>query len=146
MADREAIYQVPLGRIIDALPHLYCVIGDYAHTPTEHLVPIYRGVNVAVPQNDRCNFYASQLRICIKMAFGLLGKKWSLLQRPLSIKMKNVHKLIVAIAQLHNYTIIERLIESNNDNTVFTPTNVELETQYRRLREVATNLISNRWS
>jgi DDE superfamily endonuclease len=139
MGDREAIYQVPLGRMIDALPHVYCVIGDCAYTPTEHLVPIYRGVNAAIPRNDNFNFYASQLRIRIEMAFGLLVKKWSILQKALSIKMKNVHKLIVAIGQLHNYTINERLLETNKDNTVFTPTNVELETQYRRLREVAAN-------
>jgi DDE superfamily endonuclease len=139
MGDREAIYEVSLGKKINALPHIYCVIGDCAYTPTEHLVPIYRGANATLPRNDNFNFYASQLRIRIEMAFGLLVKKWSILQRPLSIKMKHLSKLIVAIAQLHNFCINERLMEGMNENTVFTPANVELETQYNRLRNLSAN-------
>jgi hypothetical protein len=41
LGDREAIHQIPLGRLVEELPGLYCAIGDCAYTPTEHLVPIF---------------------------------------------------------------------------------------------------------
>jgi hypothetical protein len=44
-------------------PGLYCIIADYAYTPTEHLVPIYQGDTAKVPRYDNFNFYARLLRI-----------------------------------------------------------------------------------
>jgi DDE superfamily endonuclease len=63
MGDRDAIGQVSLKSLVEALPGLYCIIGDCAYTPTEHLVPIFRGDQALSPKNDNFNFYASQLRI-----------------------------------------------------------------------------------
>jgi DDE superfamily endonuclease len=105
LGDREAVNAVPLGDMIESLPGLFCVIGDCAYTPTEHFVAIFRGENAQLPINDNFNFYASQLRIRIEMAFGLMVKKWGILHRPLSIKLRNVSKLIVVIGQLHNFCI-----------------------------------------
>ena len=45
MGDREALNQVSIGKMIENLRGVYCVIGDCAYTPTEHLVPIFRGEN-----------------------------------------------------------------------------------------------------
>ncbi len=45
MGDRDAINMVKLGSLVEDLPGLYCVIGDCAYTPSDHLVPIYRGGN-----------------------------------------------------------------------------------------------------
>jgi DDE superfamily endonuclease len=103
--DREALFQLPIGKLIESLPHLYCVIGDCVYTPSEHLVPIYRGKNDKVKRNNNFNYYASQLRIRIEMAFGLMVKKWAILQRSLNLKMSNIYRLIVSIAQLHNFWI-----------------------------------------
>jgi hypothetical protein len=116
------------------------VNGDCAYTPTEHFVPIYRRANAMIVRNDNLNFFASQLRIWIKMAFGLMVKKWSILQQPLNVRMCHLHKLIVAIAQFHNFCINERWLESNNANLVFNPMNVELETQYNQFRDMAANV------
>jgi hypothetical protein len=82
MGDREALFQVPLGIMIESLPHVYCVIGDCAYTPTEHLVPIYRGENAKSKINDSFNFFASQLRIPIEMAFGTLVKNGQFFKDP----------------------------------------------------------------
>jgi hypothetical protein len=107
LGDREAIHQIPLGRLVEELPGLYCAIGDCAYTPTEHLVPIFRGEHALIPRNDNFHFFASQLRIRIEMAFGLMVKKWGILARPLTIKLKNVKWLMIAIARLQNYCIDE---------------------------------------
>jgi DDE superfamily endonuclease len=89
---------------------LYCVIGDCAYTPSENLVPIFRAEQAIIAKNDNFNFFASQLRIRIEMAFGLMVKKWAILSRPLSIKLKNIKRLILCIAKLHNFCINERLL------------------------------------
>jgi hypothetical protein len=43
------------------------------------------------------------------MAFRLMVKKWGILQRPLWMKVGNMKFLIVAIGQMHNFCINERL-------------------------------------
>ncbi len=138
MGDRDAINMVKLGSLVEGLPGLYCVIGDCAYTPSEHLVPIYRGG--MAQQNDNFNFFASQLRIRIEMAFGLMVKKWGILARPLSIKMIKMKRLMVAIARLHNFCINERLAESSSNNAdrgVFTPRNATLTAHEDMLRATA---------
>jgi hypothetical protein len=48
--------------------------------------------------------------------------------------------LVTAIAQLHNFCIDERLLESNRvnqTNLVFNPTNIELATPFHRMRDIA---------
>jgi hypothetical protein len=108
--DRDAIDLVALGSLVKNLPGLYCVIADCAYTATEKLVPIFRGDMARIPRNDVFNFYASQLRIRIEMAFGLMVQKWGILSRPLRIKIRKVKKLIIAVARLHNYCINRRLL------------------------------------
>jgi hypothetical protein len=76
---------------------------------TEHLVAIFGGDLALQKDNDNFNFYASQLRIRIKMAFGIMTRKWGILQRPWSIVLPQVKHLICAIARLHNFCIDEEL-------------------------------------
>lgn len=148
LGDREAISQIPLGRLVEELPGLYCAIGDCAYTPTEHLVPIFRGEHALSPKNDNFNFFASQLRIRIEMAFGLMVKKWGILARPLTIKLKNIKRLMIAIARLHNFCIDERLARPSNGTAdatqpgappvvVYTPSNVAFDRHDIMLRDEA---------
>ena len=145
MGDREALNQIPLGRMVENLPGMYCAIGDCAYTPTEHLVPIFRGEHALSIKNDNFNFFASQLRIRIEMAFGLMVKKWGILSRPLTIKLKNVKRLVVSIAKLHNFCIDERLAstttrqaqrqQAQGGAVVYTPTNVAFNRHDAMLRD-----------
>jgi hypothetical protein len=144
MGDRDAIKQVELHNLIHSLPGLYSVIGDCAYTPSEKLIPIYRGAEATLPRYDNFNFYASQLRIRIEMAFGLMTKKWGILTRPLSIKMKHIKHVMVCIATLHNFCINERLIEASNGQSrrggaplLFTPHNVRFDAHAEHLQELA---------
>jgi hypothetical protein len=74
MGDNSAVREVDLISLIDNLPVPFCVIGDAAYQPTEHLVAMYYGADRTRPFCDNFNFYASQLRIRIEMAFGLMTK------------------------------------------------------------------------
>ena len=142
MGDREALNQVSIGKMMEKLRGVYCVIGDCAYTPTEHLVPIFRGENARIPCNDNFNYYASQCRIRIEMAFGLMVKKWGILSSPLKCKLQNIKRLIVAIARLHNFCIDERLEAisaslPSNGQAVYTPTDSQFDMRHTQLRVLA---------
>ena len=83
MADRDALNEIPLGKLVKQLPGLYCAIRDCAYTPTEHLIPVFGGALALVKDNDVFNFYASHCHIRIEMAFGIMVQKWGILQQPL---------------------------------------------------------------
>lgn len=133
--DRDAVVECNLFELIESLPGLFTAIGDCAYKPTEHMAPIYHGRDRTRPKYDAFNFYASQLRIRIEMAFGLMVKKWGILSRPISIKLKNVKYLITAIAQLHNFCINERVKEG--ETVACNARDVELNIYDRALREEA---------
>lgn len=111
MGDRDALNESGLYDIIEKLPELFCTIGDCAYKATEHMLPIFSGINRLSPKYDTFNFYASQVRIRIEMAFGLMTKKWGILGRAVSIGLGNIKYMVLAIARLHNFCINERLKE-----------------------------------
>ena len=79
MGDREAVKESGLSELVEKLPgSLYC-IGDCTYTPTEHFIPIYGADNATKMRYNNYNFYASRLRICIEMSFGLMVKRWVIL-------------------------------------------------------------------
>jgi DDE superfamily endonuclease len=118
--DREAVKETGLLEKLKQLPKLYVLIGDAAYEPTERLVPIFYGVNRQNEECDNFNFYASQCRIRIEMAFGLMQMKWGVLWRPLRIKLDNIKYIVLAIARLHNFTINERLLNDEQMEEVST--------------------------
>jgi DDE superfamily endonuclease len=108
--DRDAIVHCGLSELIEDLSHGICILGDAAYEPTEHLVLVYQGVERAKEKYDNFNFYASQLRIRVEMAFGIMTKKWGILNRLLTIALPNVKWVSMqAIVRLHSFVINERL-------------------------------------
>jgi DDE superfamily endonuclease len=112
--DRDAVKQCSLHSLVEDLPFGVCVIGDAAYQCTEHMVPVYQGVDKLNVKYDNFNFYASQLRIRIEMAFGIMQSKWGVLQQPIGCTLSNLIWLSQAIARLHNYCINERLAEGGS--------------------------------
>jgi hypothetical protein len=111
-SDRTAVKDCGLFDLIQSLPAGYICIADCAYQPTESIVPIFGGDLALQKDNDNFNFFASQLRIRIEMAFGLMTRKWGILQRPLSNSLTSMKHLICCIARLHNFCINERLKNS----------------------------------
>ena len=104
-----------------------------AYTPTEKLLPIYRSEQAARERYDNYNYYASQLHIHIEMAFGLMVKRWSILQKPITIAIHNIKHLICSIGVLHNYCINEQIVHCGGNgilvpkNTNFSPEEMVLQ-------------------
>jgi hypothetical protein len=136
MCDRDAINESGLGDLINNLPGMYCAIGDCAYLATEHVVPIFGGAQALIARNDNFNFFASQLRIRIEMAFGLMVKKWGILQRPLTHSLKNIKYIVCTIGILHNFCINQRL-KGKDEGTIFTPSDYELSPFEEALRDAA---------
>jgi hypothetical protein len=113
--DRDAIKQCSLHGLIERLPPGICVIGDAACSLPSHRAhgSVYQGADKLVRKYDDFNFFASQYRIQIEMAFGMMQVKWGMLQRPLGCSIKNMLWLAQEVARLHNYCINERLAASH---------------------------------
>lgn len=107
--DRAAVKDSGLSDLIEQLPAGYICIADCAYQPTEHMIPVFGGDLALQKDNDNFNYYASQVRIRIEMAFGLMTRKWGILQRPLSSSLFLMKHLVCCIARLHNFCIDERL-------------------------------------
>jgi DDE superfamily endonuclease len=63
---------------------------------------------------DAYNFFLSQVRIRIEMAFGLLCNKWRILQRPLQVNVKNAGKVFLCCARLHNFVINNERVQGEH--------------------------------
>jgi hypothetical protein len=86
------------------LVYMFC-IGDNAYPPSEHLVPVFGGADRLNPDNDNFNYYLSQCRIRVEMAFGMMTQRFGVLAHPLRIHPRRIGTLMETIARLHNYTI-----------------------------------------
>ena len=86
----------------------------------EKLLPIYRSEQVARERYDNYHYYASQLCICIEMAFSLMVKRWSMLQRPIAIAFHNIKHLICSIGLQHKFCINEQIVHCSG-NGIFVP-------------------------
>ena len=106
MNDNVAIHLAwNLIKVIEGLPFGCYMIGDAAYTLTEHLLIPFSGPSRDQAQHDTYNFYLSQLRIRIEMAFGMLVNRFRILKRPLQSKMKRNARIILACAILHNFVL-----------------------------------------
>jgi hypothetical protein len=73
------------------------------------MVPVYQGADKLTMKYNNFNFFASQCRIRVEMAFGMMQSKWGILQRPVGCTLYNMLWLVQAIARLHNFCINKRL-------------------------------------
>lgn len=103
--DIQAYRQSSLPSKVINLPLGKYLIGDNAYTCTEHLITPFAGEDRRNVQRDAYNFYVSQLRIRIEMAFGRLTGKWRILRQPLQSRLKNIGRLFMCMVRLHNYSI-----------------------------------------
>lgn len=73
------------------------LVGDAAYIESEHLVTPYVGGQLADPYCDSFNYYLSQCRIRIEMAFGRLTGKWAILKITYDIHFQNVVSYYIVV-------------------------------------------------
>jgi DNA-directed RNA polymerase specialized sigma24 family protein len=105
--DWKAFKRSVISDLVSSLPPGYYILGDAAYINSEHLLVPYPGTNL--PQReDAYNFYLSQLRIRIEMAFARLVGRWGIFWRPLRVPLRYQNELILAVCKLHNFCIDEK--------------------------------------
>ena len=103
-----------LRSVVEDLPTgMYCV-ADAAYTLHENLLIPFTGADRLDGAHDSFNFYLSQLRIRVEMAFGRLTNKFRILKGCVLGSLDRVSSIIMACARLHNY-----IIKMDGPNDVF---------------------------
>jgi hypothetical protein len=109
---------------------MYFVVGDNAYVCTEHLLTPFCGNNRIIPENDAYDFYLSQLRIRVEMAFGLLKTKWRILRTALKLPLAEaliIFQVCCCInerLQLDNEVRIERMYGSGEMQLRYIPSDI----------------------
>jgi len=98
-------YCAHLKEIIQSLPYGLFLVGDAAYTSNERMLTPMIGSQRLDPVNDAYNFYLSQVRIRIEMAFARLVTKWRILRAPLLGSLATISRTLMACATMHNYVI-----------------------------------------
>jgi len=96
-----------LKKAFDNLPLGLYGVADAAYTLSENMLIPFTGANRLDPANDAFNYYLSQLRIRVEMAFGRLVNKFRILSGKIEGSLDRVTAILTACARLHNYIIQE---------------------------------------
>ncbi len=81
--DIAAFCKTSLHDLVERLPLSKYIIADNAYTCAEHILTPFPGKQKNEPRKDPYNFYLSQLRIRVEMAFGRLGSEFLVIAGPL---------------------------------------------------------------
>ena len=95
----------------------YYFVGDNAYVLCDELLIPYSGTHI--PEIERTyNFFLSQMRIRIEMAFGRLTTKWRIFRRDLEFSMRHSSLICRCAAKLHNFVIDEALVDGINQEDI----------------------------
>ena len=106
-SDLRAYQGISAPDLVESLPAGFHIVADAAYMVSEHLLGPFHGAQRDNEANSTFNFYLSQLRIRIEMAFGLLTTKWRILRQPLAVNVADgtVAKIVETCTILHNFVI-----------------------------------------
>eukprot|EP00918_Siedleckia_nematoides_P085183 GHVU01187287.1.p1 GENE.GHVU01187287.1~~GHVU01187287.1.p1 ORF type:complete len:354 (-),score=11.33 GHVU01187287.1:366-1427(-) len=114
--DAVAFDRWGLNDVLRDIRDVYYVIGDCAYTQTLRVLSIFTKSQLTNrPDRDKFNYYASQLRVTIERAFGMVVNKWRILRSPLECAFHRVPCIIEACFRMHNFCIDERIAEGGYD-------------------------------
>ena len=103
--------------VLAMLPEEYFLIGDNAFTLSSKMLVPFSGAQRTQQHKDVYNYYLSQLRIRIEMAFGRMTTKWRIFRRPLDVSLAKASDIIMASMMLHNFVIENDGLVMNNLET-----------------------------
>ena len=94
-----------LVQAMNSLPEGRYFVGDAAYTLTEKMLIPFTGTGRLEPNQDAFNYYLSQVRIRVEMAFGRLVNKFRILNGKVEGPLSRVADILTACARLHNFII-----------------------------------------
>jgi hypothetical protein len=96
-----------LKNAFDSLPLGRFGVADAAYTLSEGILVPFTGSARLDPAHDAFNYYLSQLRIRVEMAFGRLSNKFRILNGTIVGSQDRASSILIACARLHNFIIRE---------------------------------------
>jgi hypothetical protein len=93
-SDQVAFERSLLPELMQAFPVGTYLVGNAAYSVSEKMIFPFTGTQQANPCNNTHNFYLSQLRIRIEMAFGLMIDKWRILRAPLQTGLAKLSEVL----------------------------------------------------
>ena len=94
-----------LHKWMEGLPPWCIISADCAYGLSQRLLIPFNAAELLGDDHRTFNFYLSQLRIRIEMAFGLLTTKWRKLRTTLSYSTRKNAQIIRVCTKLHNFVI-----------------------------------------
>ena len=93
----------------DLLPDTFFASADNAYPLSRKILIPFSGSSSGIECNRTYNYYLSQLRIRIEMAFGLLTTKWRRLRMTLNFSVAKNAQIIRVCMKLHNFVIRKKM-------------------------------------
>ena len=93
---------------LSAIPDDFYLIGDNAYPLSNSVLIPFRQAPLQMIGGEikrTYNFYLSQLRINIELAFGQLTNKWRIFRNDLQTNLPRTKDIVMCCARLHNYVI-----------------------------------------
>lgn len=90
---------------LNSLPDEFFIGADNAYELSRRIMIPFSGAERNVVDFRTFNFYLSQLRVRIEMAFGRLVTKWRILKRALNYSTQKNIQIIRVCMKLHNFNI-----------------------------------------
>ena len=87
------------------LPSSYFIVGDNAYTLSNQILTPFKGQQKEDVYNSSFNFYLSQLRIRVEIAFGRMTTKFRILRSKMYCSLQTQSSVIEAVTRLHNFII-----------------------------------------
>lgn len=124
----------------------YFIVGDNAYPLSDEVMVPFRQPEIARAGSESLrdamstfNFFLSQNRIRIEMAFGMLSNKFRIFKHPLRQKVLNCVKIIFCAMKLHNFCISQRIerLKKNPDEEE------EMELDFLEENEDDQNIVPN---
>lgn len=95
MNDARAYRRWGLSEAVLKFPSSYYVVADNAYTQSVSVMTPFNRVQAEGDiEKDSYNYFLSQLRIRVEVAFGLLVNQWRILKTPLAVKLSRCHAVI----------------------------------------------------
>jgi hypothetical protein len=105
---------IALRQWLNSLPYPYFIIADNAYPTTSKLLTPFRQMQLVDDDARKAfNYYLSQLRCRIELAFGRMTNKFRILKENMTTDVERTCAIVQCIARLHNFIINDGVVNNN---------------------------------